>query len=233
MKSDLMNRRLRINASVFFVDFKDAQLTLLSCPQFGGPGPCALPQNSGNAHTYGGEIEIAAVPVDGLRFDLSASFLHWSWQCVNPEVVGQGPGPCSKDPSIMNLLSSTPPGVVKQSGFGGVQYDIRMAGGSTLTPRLEANYQGALGGGVVAPTPGTPSAIYGNVPSYTVGNARLTWVSARRDLDIALEVTNFTDKYYFLTKFDLTGAGSGTITGSPARPREWAVTFKKKFAAGN
>ena len=38
-----------------------------------------------------------------------------------------------------------------------------------------------------------------------------------------------TDKYYFLSKFDLTGAGAGVISGSPGRPREWAVTIKKKF----
>jgi iron complex outermembrane recepter protein len=42
-------------------------------------------------------------------------------------------------------------------------------------------------------------------------------------------VTNLFDKYYFLSKFDLTGAGAGAITGQPGRPREWAVTIKKKF----
>jgi len=62
-----------------------------------------------------------------------------------------------------------------------------------------------------------------------VTNARFTWRNEPRDLDIALEVTNLTDKYYFLSKFDLTGAGAGTITGSPGRPREWAITVKKKF----
>jgi iron complex outermembrane recepter protein len=231
VKSDLMDRKLRLNAAAFYIDFKDAQLTLLSCPQFGGPGPCALPQNAGNAHVYGGELELAAVPVEGLRIDLSASYLHWAWQCVNPEVVGLAQGPCSSDPSVIDILSSTPPGMAKETVFGGIQYEIKMPNGSTLTPRVEANYQGALGGGVVAPTAGSPSALYGQVPSYTVGNLRLTWLNAKRDLDVAVEVTNFTDKYYFLTKFDLTGAGSGTITGSPARPREWAVTIKKKFGS--
>jgi len=42
-------------------------------------------------------------------------------------------------------------------------------------------------------------------------------------------VTNLFDKYYFLSKFDLTGAGAGSISGMPGRPREWAVTVKKKF----
>ncbi len=56
----------------------------LSCPQFGGPGPCALPQNAGDAKVSGVEVEITAVPVEGLQLDLSGSYLHWDWKCVNP-----------------------------------------------------------------------------------------------------------------------------------------------------
>jgi len=37
------------------------------------------------------------------------------------------------------------------------------------------------------------------------------------------------DKYYYISKFDLTGAGAGAIAGDPGRPREWAVTVKKNF----
>jgi iron complex outermembrane receptor protein len=229
LKTDLLDRRLRINVSAFYVDFKDAQLTLLSCPQFGGPGPCALPQNAGNAKVKGAEIELTAAPVDGLQIDLSGSYLNWDWTCVNPAVVGGASGPCSSDPTVVSKLNQTPPGVVTSKWSGGVQYEVQLSNGSTLTPRLDAIYQGALGGSVVAAAPGSPSAQFGTVDAYTVANARLTWVNPSHDLDVALEVTNLTDKYYFLSKFDLTGAGSGTISGSPGRPREWAVTVKKKF----
>jgi len=229
LKTDLLDRRLRVNVSAFYVDFKDAQLTLLSCPQFGGPGPCALPQNAGNAKVKGAELEVTAVPVDGLQIDLSGSYLNWDWSCVNPAVVGGASGPCSSDPAVVSLLNQTPPGVVKSKWSGGIQYDVQLSNGSTLTPRLDAIYQGALGASVVAAAPGSPSALYGAVDAYTVANARLTWVNPTHDLNVALEITNLTDKYYFLSKFDLTGAGAGVISGSPGRPREWAVTIKKKF----
>ena len=65
--------------------------------------------------------------------------------------------------------------------------------------------------------------------AYTLTNARLTWRSAKRDLSVALAVTNVFNKYYYTSKFDLTGAGAGVIAGSPGRPREWAVTVKKTF----
>lgn len=69
LKTDLFDRRVRLNLAAFYNDFTDAQLTLLSCPQFGGPGPCALPQNAGDATLKGFEAELLATPVDGLTFD--------------------------------------------------------------------------------------------------------------------------------------------------------------------
>ena len=64
LKTDLFDRKVRFNTAVFYNDFKDAQLVLLSCPQFGGPGPCALPQNAGDAKVSGVEVEITAMPVE-------------------------------------------------------------------------------------------------------------------------------------------------------------------------
>lgn len=80
-----------------------------------------------------------------------------------------------------------------------------------------------------APDHVPPSALFATANGYTLSNARLTWRNADRDLEVSAEVTNLFDKYYFLSKFDLTGAGAGVISGMPGRPREWAVTVKKKF----
>jgi iron complex outermembrane receptor protein len=235
LKTDLFERTVRVNAAVFYNDFKDAQLVLLSCPQFGGPGPCALPQNAGNAKVKGAEIEILATPIDHLQFDISGSYIKWDWKCVNASVVTADPAKlaafpgCSSDPSIIGLLSPTPLGFIKSKWSAGGQYEIGLGGAGSFTPRFDVAYQGGLAGSDLAPVPGSPSAVYGQVPGYTVANARFTWRNEPQDLDVALEVTNLADRYYFLSKFDLTGAGSGTITGSPGRPREWAITVKKKF----
>jgi iron complex outermembrane receptor protein len=229
LKTDLFDRRVRFNTAIFYNDFKDAQLVLLSCPQYGGPGPCALPQNAGNAKVKGVEVEITATPVAGLQFDLSASYLHWDWTCVNPEVVGLAQGPCSSDPAVVNLLSPTPIGFMKEQGHAGVQYEFPVSGGATLTPRFDVTYSGPLAGSDLAPAPGSPTALYGQIGGYTVANAHLTWRNAKKDLQATLEVTNLTNKYYYYSKFDLTGAGAGTITGSPGRPAEWALTMKKNF----
>jgi iron complex outermembrane receptor protein len=234
LKTDLFERKVRLNAAVFYNDFKDAQLTLLTCPQFGGPGPCALPQNAGDAKIKGVEAEILATPIEGLQFDASGSYIKWDWKCVNAAVVTSDPillakflG-CSSDPSIVGLLAANPRGLIKTKWDVGAQYEIGLGGAGSVTPRFDVSYQGSLAGGDLAPKAGSPSAIYGQVPSYTVTNARFTWRNEPKDLDVALEVTNLTDKYYYYSKFDVANLG-GTITGSPGRPREWAITVKKKF----
>jgi iron complex outermembrane receptor protein len=230
LKTDLLNRHLRFNTAVFYNDFKDAQLVLLSCPQFGGPGPCALPQNAGNAKLKGVEAEILAVPVAGLQIDLAGSYLDWSWDCVNPQVVGLANGPCSSDPNVISVLTSTPLGFIKEQGHAGIQYEFPLTGGGSLTPRFDAAYQGPQTATAnLRPAPGSPSALYGLVGGFTVANAHLTWRNAKKDLETTLEVTNLANHYYFYSKFDLTGAGSGTITGSPAPPLAWALTMKKTF----
>jgi iron complex outermembrane receptor protein len=229
LKTDLFDRHLRFNTAIFYNDFRDAQLVLLSCPQYGGPGPCALPQNAGNAKVKGAEVEIVASPVAGLQLDVSGSYLKWDWKCVNPEVVGGANGPCSSDPKVIGLLSSSPLGFIKQQYHAGIQYEFGLSNGATLTPRFDANYQGPQPGSNLAPAPGSPSAVYGQVAGFTVANAHLTWRNAKKDLQATLEATNLFNRYYFYSKFDLTGAGAGTITGSPAPPFAWAVTVKKSF----
>jgi iron complex outermembrane receptor protein len=229
LKTDLFDRRVRINTAIFYNDFKDAQLVLLSCPQYGGPGPCALPQNAGNATVKGAEVEIIATPIAGLQLDLSGSYLKWDWKCVNPEVVGGANGACSSDPAVIGLLSSSPLGFIKELYHAGIQYEFGLPSGSTLTPRLDVNYQGPQAGSNLAADAGSPSALYGQVSGYTVANAHLMWRNAKKDLQATLEATNLFNRYYFNSKFDLTGAGAGTITGSPAPPFAWAVIVKKSF----
>ncbi len=78
-KSMMFDRRLRLNAAAFYNNYNAIQLALLSCPQFGGPGPCALPVNAGDAHVKGAEVEFEAHPVGGLELDGSASYLDFAY----------------------------------------------------------------------------------------------------------------------------------------------------------
>ena len=224
LKTDLFDRHVRANASLFYNKFKDIQLTLLSCPQFGGPGPCALPQNAGEATIKGAEFELLAT-FGGFTLDGSVSHLNFRFDCVNPQVVGQPLGPCSTDPGVVGLLNQGN-GFPKWKWSLGAQYRAELGGGQSVTPRFDLSYMGSR-----EPSGLSNPALHDYLvnDSYLLGNARVTYSNENLGLDVSLEVTNIFDKYYYLGSFDLTGAGAGIITGTPGRPREWAVTLKKTF----
>jgi iron complex outermembrane receptor protein len=86
VKSDLFDRTLRINASVFYSEYTDVQLTLASCPQYGVGLPCAVVANAGDAEVKGAELEVNYRPIPGLSIDGSYSFdLSTS---INPAAAG-------------------------------------------------------------------------------------------------------------------------------------------------
>jgi iron complex outermembrane receptor protein len=231
VKTDLFDKRVRFNAAAFWNDFTNAQLTLLSCPQFGGPGPCALPQNAGDATVRGVEFELFASPVDGFDLNASLSYLDFRWDCVVPTVVdptASPTAPCSSEARYVDRVNSPPRGVGNWQWSIGAQYAFDMGGNGSITPRVDVSYSGELNSSATVPAAGSPSALFGTIESYTLTNARLTWRNADENLSIALAVSNLFDKYYQPNKFDQVGP-SGFITAAVGRPREWSITVKKDF----
>ena len=214
-KSELFDRLARFNAALFYSKFQDIQLVLLSCPQFGGPGPCALTVNAGNADIKGFEAEASLHPARGLSIDGAVSLIDFKYTSIDPAVGGTG-NPTG--PQFDDYAPYTP----RWKWSVGIQYEIDLGAPGSLTPRFDAAYQST----VYSSTTNAPLERIGH---YTVANARLTWANSRKDLEISGEVTNLFNKYYFLTAFNLTGAGAGFSQNQPGRPREWAVTVKKKF----
>jgi iron complex outermembrane receptor protein len=125
----------------------------------------------------------------------------------------------------------------------GMQYSLRLPGGGTLTPRLDAFYQSKRHLGPSNAVPGVHEVIANTcpqqcIPDYTVMNARLTYQPPSGDWSMALSGTNVTDKFYWQqvsAEIGVNGA-TGAITPSPAgrsgtasRPREWALHVDKRF----
>jgi iron complex outermembrane receptor protein len=112
----------------------------------------------------------------------------------------------------------------------GVQYGIPVGNAGVLTPRLDWYYQSHRTNGPVNQPQRDPEWI---IPSYGIYNARLTYDSNDSDWQIALSVTNLTDKFYWQQlQPAVNNAGTAPTAGrvgTPGRPREWAITFKKNF----
>ncbi|HVY81283.1 MAG TPA: TonB-dependent receptor [Steroidobacteraceae bacterium] len=215
VKSDWFDHALRVNTSVFFSKYEDLQLGLQTCPQFGGTGsPCGAWANAGDAEIKGLELESVIRPIDHLLIDASYSYIKFDYTSINPAVGGP-----TRPTGIQ--LNYRPPYMPTRKWSLGMQYEISLGERGTITPRIDMSYQGDLY------TNGNNLAT-NRIASYTIGNARLTWRAPDEKWEAALELTNFTDEYYFLSRTDqYTGAGHSD--GQPGRPREWGFTIRRNF----
>ncbi|WP_349356903.1 TonB-dependent receptor [Sphingobium nicotianae] len=226
LKSDLFDRKVRINIAAFLSKYKGIQLSLGNCTAITGAGfgaPCALPVNAGDADIKGIEIEATYRLIEGMTIDTSLSYIDFEYKRFGTYTVGTTTvavgGPTNLNgPQYGDYAPYTP----KWKWSVGAQYEIPLGNIGSLTPRFDAAYQSKVY---------TVSANRSSnrIDAYLLANARLTWRNEGEDLDVSLEVSNLFDKYYLLTIYDQTVGGQGYASGQPGRPREWAVSVKKKF----
>lgn len=203
-KTDLFSKTLRVNVAAFSNDYRNIILNSLSCPI----SPCFQPNNVGKATVKGAEIEVFAYPTDRLSLDFSGSYLDFKYDKTDQATTG-----------ITSAMVT--PFSPKWKASGGVQYDAYRGDLGELTVRVDGSYQSHIFSEAV----NGPS---NKIDGYFLANARLVWSPADRSWKAALEVTNLTNKYYELTRFDQS-AQSGTTSVSPGGPRMWALTLTRSF----
>ena len=200
----------RLNGAIFWNDYTDIQLPTTVCA-WAPPGqqtPCASQNNVGDAEVWGVELETEWHPTDAFSIDASLSHLNFEYKTIVPGATAV-------------TLGMITPFTPENKASVGIQYGFGLPGGGTVTPRLDVSYQDQVYSNAV-------NADTNLIDAYTLTNARLTWRSANDTWETALEVTNLTDEYYYVTLFDLWGP-AGYIHGQPSRPRESAITFKRSF----
>jgi iron complex outermembrane receptor protein len=231
IKSDLLDRRLRLNVAAFYSWYDDMQLVPLSCPDLtpGGVGPCAAPRNLADSEIYGAELEATFRPAEGWLIDAQLSYIEFEYTRVGLNVSS---GIDLTDPAVRNpttgALAVDPnadaPEVTPNLKVSlGVQYEFPIGNYGTLVPRFDYYYQDDAQG--LAGSTASPTAV---VESYNTVNARLTWRSSDQRWETSLLVTNLADERYFYNTFDLLNL-AGFANAQPAPPREWGLTFRRTF----
>jgi iron complex outermembrane recepter protein len=194
----------RLNAAVFSNTYDDIQLPTNVC--YWAPAteqtPCASQDNVGDADVWGFEVEAEWHPTDALAIDAAYGYLDldFDYSRVNPI-----------SPVTLSMVSPYTP---ESKASLGIQYAFSVGAGGTLTPRLDVAYTDDVFSNAV-------DAATNRIEGYSLVNARLTWQSMSEAWQVALEATNLTDEYYYVTQFDLSNAAAGYIHGQPSRPPEW------------
>ncbi|HWK43061.1 MAG TPA: TonB-dependent receptor [Croceibacterium sp.] len=202
-KSDFFDRSLRLNAAAFYNDYKDIIFILSACPS----APCLRPTNVGNAKVKGFELETTVFPVDGLMIDGSLSYININYNAASVAAAGL-------------TGDETFPYTPDWTYSFGIQYDADVGSG-TLGVRFDGSYRSKI-------YTETTNTDWSKVDGRFLGNARIQYTTADEDWRVSLEVQNVFDKYYYLSKSDVT-TSLGAVTAVPGLPRTWALTVKRSF----
>jgi iron complex outermembrane receptor protein len=218
VKSDLFDRRLRLNATGFFMIYEDLQLTTTVIEA--NQAASFLPANAGKAHVSGIEIDMQANPFEGLLIDGSFGWLDFQYKDLGSAdpAVAEAAG---LNPVNQPCLSCRPQRTPEFTAALGAAYRIDRASGSSLTFRGDLSYQSETHFNVNnAPT--------GMEDGYTVFDARITWDSPNGDWSVSLLGTNLTDELYKVSVLDFT-TNLGSLEWGFARPREYGVAIRRQF----
>jgi iron complex outermembrane recepter protein len=205
IRSDLFDRRLRLNATAFYATTFDVQIPAQIAT---AAGPVSSTTNPANLRNYGLEIEASAVPVNGLNISASLGLQNASFVNIDPVVQAQQDR-CRRNIVVPNLPGcnanfvdrlgniATPVRAPKITASGTISYDAEL-GFATLTPTFGINVTSPYAIG----TAGSPDQIDGSWTGVTqvYVNASLALrPTALPGFSLAAECRNCFDKAYPVT----------------------------------
>ncbi len=217
-KTELFDRRLRFNAAAFYSDYSDIQLSASGADLNGNPRP--IRTNAATAELTGFEVEAQFRPVEGLLLEGSIGHVDFRYRDLGnasaAAIAAAGGNPASA-PCLDCVPVSTPSWTASAGG----QYTFALgerAGG--LTVRGDYMYRSR----VFYTVNNIPEA---SEPAFGVINGRITWDAPGDEWSAALLVTNIADERYYYNRFS--SLSNLMVYGTPGRPREWAVSVKRRF----
>ena len=221
IRSDLFDRRVRLNITAFLTKYKDQQI------QLADPGPPPLVYTvNGDSTVKGFEVELLANPVQNLMLKASLGYVDAEYDEDIRGVSGQvavTPGiPFYRSPKWSYTLGASYTVPVRESGD--VSFDLNWGWkDKQLSFPSSTNYV--------------------ELPAYGLLNGRISF-TAEAGWSIAVFGNNITDKYYLTGGFDPSGPASKPVTGLTGvahdrvfgftmldigRPREFGVELGYKF----
>jgi iron complex outermembrane recepter protein len=218
LKGEWLDQRLRVNAAAFLSDYRQLQLSILTI------------DNTGMQYSAltGGEFELEVRPWQDFVLSATLGINRFVYKnlgaAVNCNDVAQPvstPAPGANCTIDRPELGSPPPAFPRTTASVDLRYTLHLPDGSTLTPILGASFQSAL-------DDDANGAEAGQIPSRTLVDGRLRWLSAHGAWSASVLVTNLLSKEYQIGVSDLTELW-GMVLGQPGPPREWALEVGYAF----
>lgn len=252
-KVDLFNRRLRLNAAAFWLEYSQRNGVFGGQePRLGPDGVSILPGTTpANTMTlipdgpddseYADDFtncrpyQASDGPFNGTSIGIQCITRQWNYPIVGGDPVRGFELEATAEP-IDDLVIN-----------GSVGYTDR--GSTTGRPIGFPDWTASAGVQYVWDVPSIQGSItprldwfYNSAIAYSTDythiddparstfNARLTYKNDELQMDVSVGVTNFTDEHYYRQKtVFIQGLGAPANIGQPAPPREWYLTVAKRF----
>jgi iron complex outermembrane receptor protein len=150
----------------------------------------------------------------GFQFDASTSYLDFRYINLLSQLTST-----TLPAGDRMTLGMVTPYTPSWQASAGMQYTLPVGSAGSLTARVDANGRGSVYTNAV-------NAETNRIGGYVIYNAQLTWAPAEGNWQVTLRGLNLTDKFYWVNIFDLTSAGSGTVSGTPSPPLEASIEIK-------
>jgi iron complex outermembrane receptor protein len=222
-KGEFLGGNMVVMADIFYMDYQDQQKKYSidnSNGEFGTEDPVELVTNIASSSIYGLELEARAALWEGGFVTLDLAYLHNEYDKY--EFVDPTNPPDIIDLTNVLIADYTPDWTANLS----VEHEFQFAGGATLTPRLNMNYQGEFEW--AAETDDWPK----NAPDsgchqdgYVTLDARVTYKPANGDWQVAAFGGNVTDERYI----EFCEADRSVWLWRLGRPSWYGIEFSAHF----
>ena len=218
-KSEWLDNRLRVNVALFEQDYKDMQITQSLIPEDAPPEVVAVifTNNAASSKIKGVEIELEAVPTPNWLFSGMYSYLDTEFsEFLVPEGFRLLAGAPPIESRVGNDLKHSP----RHMASLVARYTHELSQGGNIAVQAAYRYIKRNFGDV-------DNLPFGEIPSYNVLGARVTYSAPGDDWSITLWGNNLNGEDYFVSVYPNLGSGWGTV----APPRTYGVTVSWRMSA--
>jgi iron complex outermembrane receptor protein len=233
IKSEWLDKRVRINVDGFFSDYRDFQATVFrASPEH---GTLTLVSNAGKAEIWGMEFEGVAMPLRGLEASVNYSFLapkytEWwdqKFDANNNPVFDQHNQPVLENVKNQRTFSFAP----RNQLSVGLTYTAPPTTAGTFSAHVDTYWQDAI---YYISTYTTLGSQADRGWAYAVVNGRLQLAGiplTKGTLDLAVVGRNLLDRKYRVYGIDF-GPSLGFATNQYGDPRTFGLALTYNFTAG-
>ena len=211
IKADWFDNRLRTNLAVYYSGYTDLQRTIITPANDPNNPQQTITDNAASATVKGFELEISAVPVDGLSLDVAVGYNDASYDEFLADINNDGVATDNSDIALSRAPKWT-------LGMGG-SYTVGLGNAGQLTFRGDWTYvdnQNLLANG---------SAI-GEIPSYNIMDASVKWDLPDDRFNVTVFVKNLNDEIY---QTSITNVAALFNFNQISPPRRFGVEFGFAF----